>query len=259
MTRYLALALMGSFTLSSMLLMSPDEPAGGSGDPPAGGDGATQQVGGTTILTAPIVAKEPVKEEAAGGDKVEPTAEEKAAAEAAAAKAKEGDDKGDKDKKEEAANEFLGWSDDIDIKTPEGFEVDDEIKGEFMTAAKEIGLSQKGAERLVGIQTKLQERQAAATAKLIEGWAKDVKADKEIGGKDYDANTAAGRQFLADFGNEQVAVLLDKTGLGNHPEVVRMFVRAGKAMGEARAEKGDKSAGKTDKATEISNTLYGDK
>lgn len=222
-----------------------------TGDTPPAGEGATQQVGGTTILTAPIVPKEKVAEPEAKSAEVL-AAEAKAAEEAA--KGKEGE--GDKAKKEEPANEFLGWDDKIEIATPEGYEVDDEIKVEFMTAAKEIGLSQKGAERLVGIQTKLQEKQAERTAQLIKDWDKQARTDKEIGGKDFDANAAHGRQFLADFGNEKVSVLLDATGLGNHPEVVRMFIRAGKAMGEAQAHKGDGKGATVDKATEIANVLY---
>lgn len=164
------------------------------------------------------------------------------------------DEKKDDGKPDEAANEFLGAPEgDYEFTTPEGFEVDEDIKGEFATAAKEIGLSQKGAERLVGIQTKLQEKQAERTAALIKGWGEDVKKDKELGGNDFEAKMAGARQFLADFGNEQVGVLLDSTGLGNHPEVIRLFYRASQATGEARAEKGATVGSKADAA----DILYG--
>lgn len=250
MTRYLTIALLGSFSLGSMLLRSPDD-AGGGGDPAPAGD-----VAGTTILTEKTADATPddqtkpnplVEKSTDGVTKPDPNVKKPDGL------ADEKKDDGKPDDKAKSENEYLGAVEEYDIKTPEGFDVDEEIKGEFTAAAKEIGLSQKGVERLVAIQTKMEENQAKRTAELIKGWGEDVRKDKEIGGKDFDANAAAGRQFLADFGNEKVSVLLDKTGLGNHPEVVRMFVRAGKAMGEARAEKGTNANGKQDAA----DILYG--
>jgi len=154
---------------------------------------------------------------------------------------------------EKPANDYLGAPETYDLKTPEGYEIDAEVKTEFETTAKEIGLSQKGAEKLVAIQTKLQEKQAERTAETIANWAKDVKADKELGGNDYDAKMAVARESLSTFGDEELGVLLDKTGLGNHPSMIRFMYRAGKSMGEGRAERGGASGAKEDAAT----ILYG--
>lgn len=218
--------------------------AEGGSNAAGGAEAGAEAAAGSTILTAAPPAPKDEKTVPEG----EKTAEQEGAE-------KEGDKTGDAakdDKKVE--NELLGAVETYDIKTPEGYDVDDEIKGEFTTAAKEIGLSQKGVERLVGIQTKLQERQAERTAALVKDWDKQARSDKEIGGKDFEANAAYGRQFLADFGDEQVSVLLDKTGLGNHPAVVKMFIRAGKAHGEATTSKGASTGSKQDAAT----VLYGD-
>lgn len=229
------------------------EAEGGSGAG-AGGEGAA---GGQTILTEKGPADATVDDQTKPNPLVEKSTDGVTKPDPNVKKpdglADEKKDDGKPDDKAKSENEYLGAVETYDIKTPEGFEVDEEIKGEFTTAAKEIGLSQKGVERLVAIQTKMEENQAKRTADLVKAWGEDVRKDKEIGGKDFEANAAYGRQFLADFGNEKVGVLLDKTGLGNHPEVVRMFVRAGKAMGEARAEKGGNSNDKKD-AAEI---LYG--
>lgn len=213
------------------------------GSAAAAGDGAAasteaQAAAGTTILT-----------EKKDGDGKE--AEKKPEQEG---QEKEKEKTGEVEKKDDkAANDFLGAVEAYDIKTPEGYDVDEEIKGEFTTAAKEIGLSQKGVERLVAIQTKMQENQAARTAAMVKDWDKQTRADKEIGGKDFEANAASAREFLSQFADEDVNVLLDRTGLGNHPAVVKMFVRAGKAMGEAKVMKGDTAKGKPDAAT----ILYG--
>lgn len=223
------------------------------------GEGGSAAAGGTTILTAGTPAApdgttddqskpNPIVEKGTDGvTNPDPNVKKPDG------QIDEKKDDGKPDDKAKTENEYLGAVEAYEIVTPEGFEVDADIKTEFETTAKEIGLSQKGVEKLVGIQTKLQEKQAERTAEMVKGWAEDVKRDKELGGKDFDAKAAIGRQFLADFGNEQVSVLLDRTGLGNHPEVVRMFYRAGVATGEARAEKGSGGGDKRDHA----EILYG--
>lgn len=214
----------------------------GADVPATGVDGAAPAAG-TTILTE----KPSAAAEAPAEFKPDPakTDEENAAAKAehdAKAKPVEA-------KKEDKPNEFLGAPETYDIKTPEGFEVDPDVKTEFETVSKEIGLSQKGAERLVAIQTKLQEKQAERTAATIAGWAKDVKADKELGGNEYDAKMAVARESLAAFGDEQLGVLLDKTGIGNHPAMIRFMYRAGVAMGEGKVHRGAAATGKPDAAS----------
>lgn len=202
---------------------------------------------GSTILTQAGVEPPPAPSKEQTQPDGQPTPEQEG-------EKKEGEKTGDPSKEDKKVeNEYLGAVEAYDIKTPEGFEVDEDIKGEFTTAAKEIGLSQKGVERLVSIQTKLQENQAARTAAMVKDWDKQTRADKEIGGKDFEANAASAREFLSQFADEDVNVLLDRTGLGNHPAVVKMFVRAGKAMGEAKVMKGDHGNGKPDAAT----ILYG--
>lgn len=209
---------------------------------PVADTGATAT--GTTILTEKPAA---AAAEAPAEFKPDPakTDEENAAAKAehdAKAKPVEA-------KKEDKPNDLLGAPETYDLKTPEGFEIDADVKTEFETTAKEIGLSQKGAEKLVAIQTKLQEKQAERTAATIAGWAKDVKADKELGGNEYDAKMSVARESLAAFGDEQLSVLLDKTGIGNHPAMIRYMYRAGQAMGEGKFHRGGAQVGKQDAAS----------
>jgi hypothetical protein len=81
-----------------------------------------------------------------------------------------------------------------------------------------------------------------------------VKTDKELGGTALDGNIRLAQSALTKFGTPELRAALDTTGMGNHPEVVRVFTRIGKAMAEDTFEKGSpsKNAGKS--AAEI---LYG--
>ena len=57
-----------------------------------------------------------------------------------------------------------------------------------------------------------------------------ARADKEFGGEKLDENLAIAKTALDKFATPEFTKLLNDTGLGNHPEVLRVFVRAGKAI-----------------------------
>ena len=56
-----------------------------------------------------------------------------------------------------------------------------------------------------------------------QGWLDEVMADKEIGGDNHKEVMAGAKQVLDQFGSESLNDLLKQTGLGNHPEVIRLF------------------------------------
>lgn len=56
-----------------------------------------------------------------------------------------------------------------------------------------------------------------------QGWLDEVMADKEIGGDNHNEVMAGAKQVLEQFGSESLNDLLKQTGLGNHPEVIRLF------------------------------------
>lgn len=241
-------------SFNQIVRWSPDEPAGGdaapaAAAPPVAGAEPPAPESGAAAPGATILTEKPATPPAETAKPAEFVADPaKTAEENAAAKA-EHDAKAAKPEDKPAVNELLGAPETYDLKTPEGYEIDADVRTEFETTAKEIGLSQKGAEKLVAIQTKLQEKQAERTANTIASWAKDVKADKELGGNDYDAKMAVARESLATFGDEDLGVLLDKTGIGNHPAMIRFMYRAGKAMGEGTASRGGAPGGKVDAAS----------
>lgn len=130
---------------------------------------------------------------------------------------------------DEAAAEVV-----YDFKMPEGMELDAEIGAELIEFAKEKKLSADEAQKLVDLGTKMREKEAAAYQIEQTKWVEQIKADPEMGGAQLDANVAVAKQALDAFGTPELKGLLNTTGFGNHPEVVRAFYKIGKAISEDR-------------------------
>jgi hypothetical protein len=65
-------------------------------------------------------------------------------------------------------------------------------------------------------------------------WMKQARADQEYGGDKLHENLASAKKALDTFGSPEFKSLLKESGLGNHPELIRAFVRVGKAISEDR-------------------------
>ena len=118
---------------------------------------------------------------------------------------------------------------------PEGTSLDAAVITEFSAVAKELGLSQESAQKIVDkLSPVMAARQAEAfSAQLAEArqaWATSTKADKEIGGDRFDEHMGIAKKAASAFGNDALAALLEKSGFGDHPEVIRFFYKVGKAM-----------------------------
>jgi len=80
-------------------------------------------------------------------------------------------------------------------------------------------------------------RQAEFTQQIVETrgrWADEARADPELGGTQdkFAENMTHAARFRDEFGTPELTAVLDETGLGNHPEFIRLFVRGGRAIGE---------------------------
>nr|WP_308530021.1 peptidase [uncultured Serratia sp.]DAM25245.1 MAG TPA: stabilization protein [Caudoviricetes sp.] len=194
--------------------------------PADGGEGG----GGTT----PAAAVDTPADGTASGDPAngdtpageEKPAAEKTAEELAAEKAeKDAADKAEKGKKPAAPEKY-------EFVAPEGQELDANALSVFEPIAKELGLTQEQAQKLVDIYPQIQQQQAEAWSKQGEEWREQVKSDKEIGGDKYTANVGNAQKALDQFGSPALREYLETTLLGNHPELVRFFAKVGKAVSE---------------------------
>lgn len=120
-----------------------------------------------------------------------------------------------------------------EFKAPEGRHFDNEVISSFSEIAKELNLTQESAQKMLDkVGAKIEERQAQRFSAVSQEWAQASQADKEFGGDKITANLAIAKKALDAFGTPELRSLLNESGLGNHPELIRFFYRAGKSISE---------------------------
>jgi hypothetical protein len=133
----------------------------------------------------------------------------------------------------ESGGNSTGAPESYDLKVPEGAAMDTEGVTAFGQFARELNLSNEAAQKMMDkMAPAMAQRQQAAIDKAITTWGESAKTDKEFGGQQLDQNLAVAKKALDTFGTPELRELLVKSGLGNHPEVIRVFYRAGKAISE---------------------------
>ncbi|MBR1438992.1 MAG: hypothetical protein IJ587_10700 [Synergistaceae bacterium] len=155
-----------------------------------------------------------------------------------------------------------------DIKLPDGYKYDAEIGQSFAEILNDGNLSRKElGQKLFDLyqsqNAKFLEGMKAAEAEKIktfeadlakekEEWLKKCQADTEYGGQKWEASQAVidrGCKYLA---TPEAVALMQSYNLNTHPEIVRMFYRAGKLSGEDSSSISGNGSGKTaDPATAI--------
>ncbi len=147
-----------------------------------------------------------------------------------------------------------GAPESYDFKAPEGKGYDPAVLDSFSAAAKQANLTQDAAQKLLeSMAPALAERQQAQVKAVQDGWLDASRSDKEFGGDKLQSNLAVAKTALDKFASPELKSLLTTTGLGNNPEVIRMFYRAGKAISEDTFVSGSPS---TDKSRDIGAILY---
>lgn len=123
-----------------------------------------------------------------------------------------------------------------DFKLPEGIEMNPAVMDEFTALAKEKNLSQEDAQRFVDMGTKIVSNLSVKQAEMLDAekgkWESAARTDKEYGGDNFEANLAIAKKGFMEFMSPEGRKLLHETGLGSHPEIIRAFYRAGKAISE---------------------------
>jgi hypothetical protein len=120
-----------------------------------------------------------------------------------------------------------------DFKLPDGVSFDETGIAAFSEFAKENKLSQESAQGLLSkLAPALAQRQEQALEQVKTQWADTAKADKEFGGDKLNENLAIAKKAIDKFGSPELSAFLNESGLGNHPEIIRAFYRAGKAISE---------------------------
>ncbi|MDT7481756.1 peptidase [Citrobacter portucalensis] len=205
--------------------------------------GATETTQGAGEMQQQTQEQTQTQDNATGTDSDKGSETQKTEEELAADKAKA--EKAEKDQKQEGAPEKY------EFKPAEGQELDAAALEQFEPIARELNLTNEQAQKMVDlygtkIMPMVKQQQVEAWQKTTEQWAADVKADKEIGGDKLTANLSAAQRALEQFGDPELKEYLDTTGLGNHPALVKAFIKVGKAMSEDKVVTGGHESGGSD-------------
>jgi hypothetical protein len=124
--------------------------------------------------------------------------------------------------------------------------------------ARDLNLPQDAAQKLAETRAAdkaafNQQMQQTLSDKRAE-WVDAVKADKDIGGDKLPESLAVAKKGL-QFADPQgtVAKLLESTGFGDHPDVIRLFHRIGTQISEDRfvPAQGSRGPARTDDAVSV--------
>ncbi len=136
-----------------------------------------------------------------------------------------------------------------EFKAPEGFEgqLDEQALESFEPVARELGLSQEQADKLVNLHAQNlanhAKSQQEAWSSQVEAWQTELKQDPEFGGAKFEENVGHAQKAVRQFGGDDFIKALDETGMGNHPAFIRAFSQIGKSMSEDKLHMGGQSQG----------------
>lgn len=119
---------------------------------------------------------------------------------------------------------------DYDFKVPEDYSIDDQTLSIYRAFATENNLSQEQAQNAMDFYIKTRESELVKTS---EAWRKMSETDSEIGLTKLEESTRLASKALNHFGSDGLKKVLDETGFGNHPEIIKAFSKIGRAMGES--------------------------
>lgn len=149
------------------------------------------------------------------------------------------------------------------LTLPEGASLNPAHLEQVKVLAKDLGLSPEAAQKLIERDNMVQKdwmkgHQDTWSAE-VSGWKKQIETDKDFGGEKLPATIANARQALGKFGSPEFTSMLEKTGYGNHPELIKMLSKIGASMKEdqmAGRSAGSPSA-TTDKALQLYPSMKG--
>jgi hypothetical protein len=122
---------------------------------------------------------------------------------------------------------------------PDGSILAKDVVDQTVAFAKEHKISPDAAQKL--LETRDADAKAVAASMQesfnakVEQWAQDARKDPDLAGKDgsaFDATVATAMRARDKFATPAMIKLLNETGFGNHPEVIKLFNRIGAAMKE---------------------------
>ena len=122
----------------------------------------------------------------------------------------------------------------ISLKAIENTKLSDADVKRIEAFAKDRGLSNEAANELMKKESELVDRYAQDQQSKFEDvqkdWVENIKGDKEFGGERFAETAELSKRAAERFLSKDFRNILEESGWGNHPELVKGFARIGRAM-----------------------------
>jgi hypothetical protein len=129
-----------------------------------------------------------------------------------------------------------------EFKLPEGVTLDADSLKPATELFAEAGLGQEQAQKFIDLamarETAAAHRSVQAFVDLQNQWVSEIKADADIGGDKLKASLASAARAIDRLDVPGLREALNFTGAGNHPAIVKAFVRLGQLISEDRFRPG---------------------
>jgi hypothetical protein len=131
---------------------------------------------------------------------------------------------------------------------------------EYTKFAQESGLSQEAAQKTLDFYVKqeqaLAEKYQVSQKDQYAKWLTEAKQDKDIGGSKWDGTIGDAKRAINQFATPELKQILNRTGLGNHKDVISFFAKAGRALAEDKLPKGASASGDAAETVPLEVALY---
>ena len=105
----------------------------------------------------------------------------------------------------------------------------------FAEQCRKLGMTREQAQASLDFSVRMHEAQTAAFIRQRREWRSQIQTDPDFGGKNFSASCTAAKKALSVLDeNGDVRRMLEETGYGDNPAVIRVFARIGRAMAEDR-------------------------
>ncbi len=151
-------------------------------------------------------------------------------------------------------------------ETPDGYdfgtEAGDERLNFYRDAVHEIGLTQDQAVNMLKLYAAVEQEQSKAANQSNADFAVNSQIElKREWGVNYDSKMDMAQRAFAQFASSDFSKLMDETGIGNHPELLKAFSKIGEMLGDDKLVVGTgRASGMSPaQAKEEIESLYRDK
>jgi hypothetical protein len=124
------------------------------------------------------------------------------------------------------------------LQAPEGYEIDPVLGQEFLTLLQTKHSDPNGlVAGLIELSAKANQLSSEKGSEAFDAmqaeWEELSKKDPEIGGANYDKNLATSKRIVDHLGGPKLQEALELTGMGQHPEFLRLMTKVAPFVTEA--------------------------